>query len=125
MKIGGVEGTPEEIRNTFENHGLRIEDYLVKPEAPLSNVWVAVPAIGLLFVVISQVLFAPMEHKAVLLHFLGGAGLLLWLALSVQLRFKSSWAVGVVAIGGVLILSVAAGYVQPKDAAEIVKSVAR
>lgn len=125
MKIGGVEGTPEEIKNTFENHGLRIEDYLVKPDTPLSNVWVAIPAIGLILTVISQVLFAPMGHKAVLLHFLGGLGLLLWLALSVQLRFKNPWAAGAVGIGGAIILSVAAGFIEPKDTADIVKHITR
>jgi len=121
MKLGGVEGTPEEIRDTFENHGLRIEDYLVKTEEPLANRWLVVPAVLLVLAVFSQVLFAPLDQKFLLMHFLAGALCVLWLAISVQLKFRSLWAAGAIALGGLLILLVAAGFIQPQDTAAIIK----
>jgi hypothetical protein len=125
MKVGGVEGTPEEIRDTFENHGLRIEDYLLKPEEPLPNVWMIVPAVALALTVCSQVLFDPINSKLVLLHFLAGAGFVLWLVISVQLKFKNPWAAGAVALGGLLILLVAAGFIQPQETALILKGASK
>lgn len=125
MKVGGVEGTPEEIKDTFENHGLHIEDYLVKPEEPLANVWMVVPAVCLALTAFSQVLFAPLDQKLLLLHFLAGAGFVLWLVISVQLKFKSPWAAGAIALGGLLVLLVAAGFIQPQDTAAIVKGVSK
>ena len=40
MKIGRIEGTLQEIRDAFEIHDLQLEDYLERPEAPLSKVWI-------------------------------------------------------------------------------------
>lgn len=125
MKVGGVEGTPEEIRNTFENHGLHIEDYLVKPEEPLANIWMVVPAVCLVLTVLSQVLFAPLDQKLLLMCFLAGAGFVLWLVISVQLKFKNPWAAGAVALGGLLILLVAAGFIQPQDTAAFINGASK
>lgn len=125
MKVGGVEGTPEEIKDTFENHGLHIEDYLVKPEEPLANIWMIVPAVCLVLTVFIQVLFAPPDPKFLRINFLAGAGFVLWLVISVQLKFKNPWAAGAVAIGGLLILLVAAGFIQPQDTAAIIRGTAK
>ena len=121
MKIGGIEGTPQEIRDTFENHGWRLEDYLERPEAPLSKVWVIVPALSVAVVLILLVLLAPIGKTPLLLLFLLGAGSVLWLTVAIQVRFKNGWATAAVAIGGLLLLLVAGGFIEPKVTPEILK----
>lgn len=121
MKIGGMEGTPQEIRDTFENHGLRLEDYLEKPAEPLPNRWLIVPSVGVGVVLLLLVLLAPLTRTWLLLLFLLGAGFLIWVAVSVQVRFKIGWATGVVAIGILLMLLVASGFIEPKESAEFLK----
>lgn len=121
MKVGGIEGTPQEIRDTFENYGLRLEDYLEKPAEPLSNMWLFIPSICLGTVLILLVLLAPLPRTGLLLLFLLGAGFVLWLTVSAQVRFKNGWATGVIAIGGLLMLLVAAGLIEPKETTDILK----
>jgi hypothetical protein len=43
MKIGKMEGSPEEIKNFFQDNGLNIPDFLEKPEAPLKPIWLIAP----------------------------------------------------------------------------------
>lgn len=123
MKIGrgGMEGTPEEIRDTFENHGLRLEDYLEKPEPPLSRVWLVVPSVGIGIILLALVLLTPLPRPGLLLLFLSGVGLVLWLTVAMQIKFKNAWATGAVAIIGVLMLLVAGGFIEPREMPEIYK----
>ena len=121
MKIGKLEGTPQEITDAFENHDLRLEDYLERPEAPLSKVWVIVPALSVSVVLALLVLFAPMGKTTLLLLFLLGAGCVLWLTVAIQVRFKNGWATAAVAIGGLLMLLVAGGFIEPKDTPQVLK----
>jgi len=123
MKIGGMEGTPQEIRDTFENHGLRLEDYLEKPAEPLSNIWLIFPSICFAVALFLLVLLAPLPRIGVLTLFLLSAGLVLWLTVSVQIRFKNGWATGAIAVGGLLMLLVAGGFIEPRETAEILKGI--
>ena len=121
MKIGRIEGTPQEIRDALEIHSLRLEDYLERPEAPLSKVWIIAPALSVAVVLILLVLLAPMGKTPLLLLFLLGAGSVLWLTVAIQVRFKNGWATTIVAIGGLLMLLVAGGFIEPKDAPQVLK----
>lgn len=123
MKVGGIEGTPQEIRDTFENHGLRLEDYLEKPDEPLSKVWLFIPSGGVGVVLLLLVLLAPLSRTGLLLFFLLGAGFVVWLTASIQIRFKNGWATGAIAIGGLLMLLVAAGFIEPKETTNILREI--
>lgn len=123
MRIGGIEGTPQEIRDTFENHGLRLEDYLEKPLEPLPNKWLIIPTTCVAIVLLFLVLIAPLPRTSLLLLFLLGAGFVLWLTVSVQIRFKNGWATGAIAVGGLLMLLIAAGFIEPKESAEFLKEI--
>ena len=56
MKLGDLEGTPKEIKDFFENSGLRVSDYFQPPEKPIHGCWVFMPAIILLGVLSHQVI---------------------------------------------------------------------
>lgn len=121
MKIGGIEGTPQEIKDAFENHGLLLEDYLERPEVPLSKIWVIAPSLFIIIVLVCLVLLAPIGKTSLLLLFLLGAGSVLWLTVAIQVRFKNGWATAAVAIGGLLMLLVAGGFIEPKDTPQVLK----
>lgn len=121
MKLGRVEGTPEEVRDFFVNNGLQISDYLERPEEPLAKIWLVVPAISLVVGLLSLVLFAPTSRTPLLLLFLFSALSLVGLCLCIQLRFKNTVGTTVVAVGGLVAILVAAGILAPKETIDAIK----
>lgn len=123
MKVGQMEGSPEEIRDFFQNNGLNIADYIEKPEIPLKPVWLIVPAVILTLAFSSLSLFAPQSSAIKNLIFLFGCGSGIWLSVSVQIKFKNTWAAGFVAIGSILIMLVAIGIITPAEMLEHLKDI--
>ena len=123
MKLGKMEGSPEEIRDIIEIHGLNLADYLEKPERPLSAVWLIAPVAIVVLSLIFLVVLSPLSPQALILLFLLGGGGACWLAASVQIRFKNPWATAVVAIGLLLMVLVAAGFLTPKETVEAIKGI--
>ena len=121
MKLGKAEGTPEEITNFFENHGLNPEDYFEKSESPLHWKWIAIPGGVVTVATLFLVLLDNIPPKAHILLFLVGAGCACWAATSLQIRFKNGWATTVVAVGALLVLLVAAGFITPKETVDAIK----
>ncbi len=121
MKLGKAEGTPEEITNFFENHGMNPQDYFEKIESPLHWKWIAIPAFISTIIVIFMVLPDSVAKKTQFILFLIASGCACWVATSVQLRFKNAWATTVVAVGILLVLMVAAGYLEPGDIINTIK----
>lgn len=115
MKFGGVEGTPEEIKNHFENFGLNPLDYFEKPEDKLSKVWVVIPSV--IFVLCFGLLnfVNQIDDKVKLFVFLTGLCACVWTAVSVHIRFKSGWGSGSIIFIGLLVMLVALGILQPSQ----------
>lgn len=113
MKVGGIEGTPEEIKDYFENCGLNPLDFFEKPEDKLSKVWVIVPSALFLccFSVLNFVHDIP--DKWNIFIFLLGLCSCVWTAVSVHIRFKSTWGAGTIIFIGLLVMLVALGILQP------------
>jgi len=118
MKIGPVEGTPEEVNDFFQNNGLNPLDYFEKPEPPLQTRWLIIPAV--LFVISFALLaFAGDDYsRTKIVLFLSGFSSSLWLAVSVHIRFKTPWGSGAIIFAGLLIMLVALGVVQPEQLTE-------
>lgn len=121
MKLGKAEGTPEEIKNFFENNGMNPEDYFEKTERPLHWMWLAIPGSIVAVAVLMLVLLDDLSPKTHILIFLVGAGSACWVATSLQVRFKNVWATTVVAVGALLVLLVAAGFITPKETVDAIK----
>jgi uncharacterized membrane protein len=115
MKIGNTEGTPEEIKDFFENNSLNIIDYLEKPDQPLKPVWFIVPVSLVIAALLCLTLLAFTLTSVRTLVFLLGCSAGFWLAVNVQIRFKNAWATFFVAVGTVLVMLVAIGMVAPID----------
>ena len=113
MKVGSVEGTPEEVKNFFENHGLDLSSYLEKPDPPLNKIWLILPSITFVVFLSMPTFVSSDEWKLLLL--LSGFAVSVWLAASVQIRFKSNWSSSIILIVGFLIMLVANGYLAPLE----------
>jgi len=122
MKFGPFDGTEEEVRNIIENNGLRLEDYLEKPPAPLKTKFLILPGVVLAVALLLLVMLRSYCSLSVLtLIYLLGFGGGTWLTASIQLRFKNILATFVVGIGSLLMILVASGIFSPKEAAEFIK----
>jgi hypothetical protein len=117
MRIGNIEGTPQEIKDLCENHGLNLEDYLEKPESTLNIVWLIIPSCTLMASIILEAFY----QKYILIWFLIGGGSLTWLGGGTYVKFKNPWTTGVVVIGGLMLLLVAGGFILPEEVPKILK----
>lgn len=113
MKIGNVEGTPEEVRDFFENNGLNPSDYFEQPEPQLNKVWLMAPGLVSLICALLLVALEPTFDKLKITVFLIGLSAIVWLSVSVHIRFKSVWGSGAIILCGLLILLVALGVMEP------------
>lgn len=122
MKFGPVEGTSEEIKNFFQDNGLKAADYFSPPESPIKPIWFVLPSACVICALALLTWLTPSSTAAVTFTFLIGCAAVLWLAVTVQLRFKSAWATGIVVLGCLLLMLVAFGAVTPLQMLEEVKS---
>jgi hypothetical protein len=123
MKVGPVDGSAREVRDLFENHGLKLEDYLERPPSPLKAIFLVIPTVVFLlslFTLASLPASSPDWQLRFLYILSFGSGT--WICASTQLRFKNSITTFCVAMGLVLTILLAAGLMSPREAAEAVKS---
>ena len=122
MKVA-VNGSPEEIRDLFENHGLNPRDYFKKPPSPLKARFLVIPTVVfLLFIFTLALLPAGSPDWQLRFFYILSFGSGTWICASTQLRFKNSITTFFVAMGLVLTILLAAGLMSPREAAEAVKS---
>lgn len=113
MKVGEIEGTPQEINDFCENNGLNIEDYLYKPEKPLSRSLFIVPSVFYIIFIILLTIVTALPHKWRTFIFLVGCCCSLWLGVNIQIRFKNTWATAFIIICGIAFMLVASGDITP------------
>lgn len=115
MKLGKLEGSPEEIRDFCQYNNVNIADFLERPEPPLKPVWFIVPGFLVIFSLFCLTILRLTSTAFQTFIFLIGCGAGIWLAVSVQIRFKNTWAAIFVAFGIILIMLVAIGAVTPSE----------
>jgi hypothetical protein len=117
MKIGKMEGTPEEIRGLIEDNGLKISDYLEKPEKPIAKIWLVIPSV-LLVLSYAILVFAPsLPAEAKTFTFLFGCCSGLWLSACTHILYKNNWVAMAVLFVALLVMLVALGVMRPIDLA--------
>lgn len=122
MKIGGVEGTQEEIKGFFEDHGLKVSDYFQPIEKQFHYLWMVLPGILLvIFLGALCLLELPNENHKKFIYLLSCLSSI-WMATTIQLKFKNAWATGFVAVTLIILTSVAYGVISPKDVIDEVKT---
>ena len=105
MKIGNeIEGTPEEIKDFFENNGLNLEDYVVKPQTfSLQNQWIFIPIT--LFIAISCIILIFLPDTGTIRKVFTVIDLLivLWIVSYAHLKFNNKFVTLIICIGLLLI----------------------
>ncbi|WP_149866611.1 hypothetical protein [Stenotrophomonas geniculata] len=121
MKIGPAEGTPSEITEFFSNNGLDANRYFAVNK-PTSNWLIIIP--GLAFTATAIGLLYCRKNSVQLAEYIFIIGLVstIWLACTLQTRFKSIVSTLVVSIGCVLVLLVAWGLLLPADVPDKIKT---
>lgn len=121
MKMGPMDGTPEEIRGFLEINGKSLDDYLGKPEAPLENKWIFLPIVLFLIWLLLTVVIFPLTGRISLLIFLGGSAFIVWLTFAVHIRYKNGGATFIVSIGSLVLLLLAGGFLDPVGVLEVIR----
>jgi len=122
MKLGDIEGTPEEVKDLFESNGLTLSEYLVKPDVPLKKVWLILPSTVLVACFGVLTLSNSLSNSVKVFVFLLGFSASAWAAVSVHVRFKLAWGSGFVILAGLLIMLVAIGAISPEELLEYYNS---
>lgn len=117
MKIGKMEGTPEEIRDLIEDNGLKISDFLEQPDKPIKKVWLVIPSVLLVLTFASLVFIESLSTEARTFIFLLGLCSGLWLSVCTHLLFKNNWVATAVLFVVLLVMLVALGVMRPIDLA--------
>ena len=114
MKLGDLEGTPEEIKDFFENNGLALNDYFQPPDKPIHPAWLFIPTI----IVVISVLwpnFADRTSPQTLPFLLGCLGIV-WLTISLQIRYKRITVSSIAVFGCMAVLVVSYRLLTPLEA---------
>lgn len=114
MKLGDLEGTPEEIKDFFENNGLALNDYFQPPDKPIHPAWLFIPTI----IVVISVLwpnFADRTPPQTLPFLLGCLGIV-WLTISLQIRYKQITVSSIAVFGCMAVLVVSYRLLTPLEA---------
>ena len=123
MKLGQIEGTPEEITNLFQNNNTNIFDYITRPEQPIKTIWLIVPIILFLCAICTIIFIIPNDVHWRTFVFIIGCCSGLWFSTIIQLRYKSPWVTGLIAICCLLLLLVALGNITPMQMLDEFKSI--
>ena len=121
MKIAGFEGTTEEIKNFFQDNGLKAESFFEPAEKPIGTLWLVVPGALTFIALATLTLLRSLPPAQQLLLFVVACFFGIWCAVVLQLWFKNAWATGLVALGCLLLALVALGVVTPVQMLEEVK----
>lgn len=121
MKLANLEGTPEEIKNFFQDNGLKAENFFEPAESPIQTRWLVAPGILTFIALAVLTLFQGATAPQRTFLFVAVCFLGIWWAVVLQLRFKNTWATGIVAVGCLLLALVALGVVTPIQMLEEVK----
>lgn len=123
MKIANLEGTTDEIKNFFQDNGLKAENFFEPAERPIGTLWLVTPAV-LVFITLATLTLlqgaTPQQQKFI---FVAACFFGIWWSVVLQLRFKNAWATGIVAGGCLLLALVSLGVVTPIQMLEEVKAI--
>ena len=123
MKIGKMEGSPEEIRNFFQDNGLKNKDILEKQKPGLKIVWLIIPSFSYIATLFYLTVFSLNFPNMFNFVFSIGMAAGLWMAVWVQIRFKSTSAAIFLAIGIILIMLLSIGTVTPIELLQYIKEI--
>jgi len=122
MKVGDVEGSPEEIHDFFKNNGMDLSSYI---SAPMKRRWLVLPVVFSVLVLIinslGQVYYPDFRARCLPIALVLQLVCMAWLVVSAQLKFDSTATTVVLALSCLLLVAVTAGMMSISDALTFVK----
>lgn len=115
MRIGNFEGTPEEIKDLFENQNFKFEDYLGEPISTFKNRWLVIPIILFILFLILTVFLDNVNINFTKILFLFTLISGVWLTASVHIKCKNKGVTFIIALGLLIITFLGNGYMLPKE----------
>lgn len=121
MKIGkeNIEGTPQEIKDFFDNHNSKISDFIQMPEPPLKVRWIVMPAT--IMCIILLLLILKVGNQPLLI--VSDVVVSTWLICMSFLKCKKWLIVPILAIGLLISLLLATNATDLKGIPDIIKSI--
>jgi|GEM_PF-3038707 len=122
MKIcrDGIHGSPQEIKDFFDNDMSKLDEYVTKPSSPVLIRWIIIP---IMIIIASVVLLVFCNsNRFNLFYFLTGLGGDLWLTVNVNRKYdKNTITITFIVLFVVLImLLLASGIILPKDSIDYI-----
>ena len=121
MKVGRVDGSPEEIRNFIQNCGLKVEDFLENTDKKNTKIYYILPVVSFIILAILLVFSQVFSYQIKLLILILGSCSSIWLAININLQHKNITASIIVIISAVVILLVAYGIILPEEIIDTLK----
>jgi hypothetical protein len=122
MKLGPFDGTSSEVTDLLENNGLKLENYLARPDAPLKTRFLIIPIVLFLVSLGTTAALTPDAPIWLLrLLYIPIFGSVTWICASIQIRFKNGLATFCAAMGLILTALLATGLLSPREAVDILK----
>lgn len=123
MKVGEVEGSPQEIHDFFNNNGMDLSDYI---SAPMKKRWLMLPVVISVLVLacnaLGQVYYPGFSSKCLPVALILQLACITWLVAAVQLKFDSVATTVVLSLSCLLLVAITAGVMSVSDALNFVKS---
>ncbi|MDR2309323.1 MAG: hypothetical protein LBE53_19295 [Paucimonas sp.] len=123
MKIGDLEGSPQEIHDLFKNNGMDLSAFI---SAPMKKRWLVLPVVFTVLVLLvnslGQVFYPGFNAKCLSVAIMVQLVCVIWLVVSVQLKFDSTATTVVLAISCLIIVAMTAGLMTLTDAINLVKT---
>lgn len=123
MRIGNVEGTPQEIKDMFDNQGFRFEDYLGKPYLPPKKIWVAIPICLTILILMTIVIIGDIDIRLTSVLYILCFATGIWSTCSIQYTLKNTSVTVIVAIGIMILILVVFQYIKPQDTIPLIKKI--
>jgi hypothetical protein len=123
MRIGKIEGTPQEIKDMFDDQGFRFEDYLGEPYSPPKKIWVVIPICLTLLTLMAIVIIGDSDLRLVSVLYILCFATGMWSTCSIQYTLKNTSVTVIVAIGIILLILVVFQYIKPQDTIPLIKKI--
>lgn len=122
MKIGKIEGSPEEINNFFQNEDLNIQDFLEIPKPPLKQTWVMIPGLFSTVFLVGLALCPADNILARNLLYYFACAMSIWMAAAIHIKFPNNIGLTVlIATGMIALFSLVQGSITPVELIQCIK----
>jgi predicted neutral ceramidase superfamily lipid hydrolase len=118
MKVGGIEGEPEEISEFFDIHDSNLDDYIERPRE-IDLIWLIFSIVSFL-ATISILYLVSLGSNLYYITLILTFGSAIWVDVCVHLRFKSNISTTIVGVGMIIMIALSFDAFSMRDILDVV-----